>query len=164
MRLKEGDVFTIPINETSLGFGQIVCVPNNNNFMIIVFKGQYDIDNLPVLSEVLSNEILLLGYTLDAKLYHKHWEIKGNLGVNLDKIQLPYFKLGTPPGRISLLDHKGVELRECTKEEFEKLNYLTVVAPARYENALKAFYKEIEWNHHFDKLLYTSQPSAPASL
>lgn len=156
MKLKEGDIFTIPINEKSIGFGQIICIPNNNNFLIIVFKIKWDNDSYPLLEDITSNEILLLGYTLDAKLYHKHWKIIGNIVVKKNQIKMPHYKLGTPPGEIYLLDYKDSILRACSIDEFEKLNYRTVIAPIRYENALKAFCKEIEWNDHFDKLLYSS--------
>ena len=41
MKLKAGDLFTIPINEEKYGFGQIVALPNKHNFIIIVFDKVY---------------------------------------------------------------------------------------------------------------------------
>jgi hypothetical protein len=153
MKIKTGDIFTIPIDDTRIGFGQIINIPNKNNFIIVIYKLASDKDNIPRLEEIVKEEILFLGYTLDAKLYHKHWLIIDNYIDNISTIPLPYYKLGTPPD-VSIVDFKGDEIRNATQAEFDKLNYQTVVAPVRYENALKAFYKKLEWNDDFERLMY----------
>lgn len=78
MKLKVGDIFTIPVSEEKTGFGQIVNIPNRNNFIIIVFEKIYTGKEWPDIGEIMNDRILFLGYTLDAKLYHKHWKIIGN--------------------------------------------------------------------------------------
>lgn len=155
MKLKEGDVFSILLTEDLFGFGQIVKIPNKNNFIIAVFdytSNTVDID----LKKIIDSKLIFLGYTLDAKLYHKHWVIIGNTSSNLSEVKLPYFKLGTPPGDVYITNYKGEIVRDANKQEFEELIYQTVVAPVRFENALKAYFKLQEWkDEDYNKLLYS---------
>jgi hypothetical protein len=63
--------------------------------------------------------------------------------------------VGSTPDDMFLTDYKGRKLRKCSNEEFDLLNYQTVIAPVRYENALKAFFNLGEWKvDDYDKLLY----------
>ena len=154
LKLKVGDVFSIPLGNGELGFGQIVSLPDRDTLIIALFNFKQN-DAEPIdINKIFNSEVLFLGYTLDAKLYHKHWVIIGNIQSNLSNIKLPYSKLGTPPGDIYLTDFKGAELCEITEIDFSKLSYQTVIAPIRYENALKAYFKLGEWQDDYDKLFY----------
>jgi hypothetical protein len=153
MKLKVGDVFTIPISDDKTGFGQIIKIPNKSNFIIIVFKQAYPDKDWPSTDEIIKDEILFLGYTMDALFYHKYWHIIGNNTSNLNKISLPYFKLGTPPD-MKIVNFKGDKVRKANKSEFDNLEYETVVAPVGYEAALQAYHKLAEWEEYFDKILY----------
>lgn len=141
----------MPIDEQRIGFGQIVST-RSHNFIMIVFEGTWDKNEKPKLKEIAQREILFMGYSMDAKLYHKHWEIIGNYNKNLKQIELPYYRLGTPPDEIYLLDHTGKKIRPCTEEEFEKLKYRKVKAAVEYELALKAYYGQQEWEEDFEEL------------
>ena len=152
MKLKEGDVFSIKVNENKNGYGQIVKVPNRNNFIIVVFEYLWDSTDTPDLKGIINTPILFMGYTLDAKLYHKHWAIVGNYQENLINIDLPCYKLGTPPDDIFIVDFSGEKIRECTKKEFKSLSYQKVIAPVRYEMALKAFHGYGDWREDFEEL------------
>jgi len=163
MKLRIGDIFTIPVTEEGTGFGQIVNIPNRNNFIICVFEKIYSGREWPSMSEIANDKILLLGYTMDAKIYRNDWKIIGNETSTLPNINLPFFKLGTPPD-YNLVDFKGMFLRKINKELFNKLDYLTVVAPIRYENALKAYHQLTEWRKDFDNLLYSNIPKSVEEL
>lgn len=153
MKLKVGDIFTIPVSEEETGFGQVINIPNKSNFIIVVFEKIYIGRDWPSLNEIVNGQILFFGYTMDAKLYHKHWKIIGNDSSNLGRIKLPYYKLGTPPD-CKLVDYKGNIIRKIGNDVFEKLEYQEIIAPVRYENALKAYYKLAEWREDYDKLLF----------
>ena len=159
MKLTEGDVFNIPIDDKHVGFGQIIYQKNKNSgvFMIIVFKGKFKKDASLNFEEVKGSGILYMGYTMDAKLYHKHWDLMGNYPFDIDSLTLPFYRLGTPPDDIYILDYTGKKLRECTLEEFDKLHYKSSVAPIRYEKALKAYHKLLDWDIDYDKLLYKEE-------
>jgi hypothetical protein len=153
MKLKIGDVFTIKLNNEEAGFGQVISFPNKSSLLISILKHKEIIASSYSLESILTSEILFLGYSLDAKLYHKHWEIIGNMSIG--NVVLPYNKLGTPPDEIYITDYKGKIIRECTIEEFNNLDYRTVIAPIRYENALKAYYGLLPWiDEDYNKLFY----------
>jgi Immunity protein 26 len=153
MKLKVGDVFTINLNKDEVGFGQIILFPDKSTLLITILKWKEPINSTYDLEKVCSSEILFLGYSLDAKLYHNDWKIIGN--IDIKRIVLPYHRLGTPPDEIYITDCKGKRIRECTIEEFNKLDYRTIISPIRYENALKAYYGFQPWIHEdYNKLLY----------
>jgi len=154
MKIKEGDVFTIPVDENRVGFGQIIKIPNKNNFIIVVFQEICITTEIPAVNEIINFSPLFLGYTMDAKLYHKHWKIIGNNNSNIDLIPLPNYRLGTPPDDIYITDYSGKVLRPAKKEEYEKLEHKTVRAPVGYENALKAYHNLKEWQADDNKLLF----------
>lgn len=155
MKLKTGDIFTIPIDDSRISIGQIINKPNKDSLIIVVYDVILDKNVIPTLKDLCNNDILLLGHTLDAKLYHKHWVIIGNYSDNINKIYLPYYKLGTPPKDIYIVNFKGESLRRATASEFNALNYQSIVAPIRYENAVKAHFNLLDWDDVYNNLLYS---------
>jgi hypothetical protein len=153
MKFKVGDIFSIPVSSDENGFGQIVNIPDRNTLIIALFNIKKEKNIQVDLEEIINSEIVFLGYSLDAKLYHKHWLIIGNNTSNIDRVKLPYNKLGTSPD-IYIVNYKGEKLRVANTQEFEQLLYQTVIAPVRYENALKAHFKFQEWKEEYDKIRY----------
>ncbi len=157
-KLNVGDIFTIPLAENEVGFGQIICFPRTKDvFIMVVFDAKiaFSYTKEYNMEEIVTSKILFLGYSTDAKLYHKDWEVIGNYTSNISAIVMPYHRLGTPPGDIYLTNYKSERVCEIDEETFNKLNYLTNYAPIRYENALKAYFGLQEWKEEdYDKLLY----------
>lgn len=160
-KLNIGDIFTIPLGNGEFGLGQIVYMPSHkHNFIMIVFNEKYKSKEEVNLNALKDLEILLLGYTVDAKLYNKDWEIIGNNLSNLLLIKLPCYKLGLPdddyPDGARLVDHKGNVLANIDKDTFDNLSYQSEVGPIRFQNALKAHFGLQEWiPEDYDKILYT---------
>lgn len=154
MQLKIGDIFTVALNDLEVGFGQIIAFPTRSSLIICLFSVKLPSNKLYDLTLVSNADVILLGYTLDAKLYHKDWVVIGNREPS-KRILLPYHKVGLPPGDMFIADFKGKKIRKCTLEEFNSLHHQTTIAPIRYENALKAFFQLMEWKpDDYDKLLY----------
>lgn len=153
LKLKPGDIFAIPISDDLEGFGQIVVVLNKSNFIVVIFEKAYARGQRPALEEIVQGKILFQGYTMDALLYHKEWPLIGNDTANLKAIKLPYYRLGTPPD-CKLVNYEGKSMGKISREIFDKLNYQKVIAPIRYENALKAFHHAGEWRPDYDELRY----------
>lgn len=151
MHNKVGDIFEFSINENSTSYGQIIKVLDDSTLVVIVFESQYK--NRPSICELLEDRVLLYGITLDAKLYNKDWKIIASETRNLSTIKSPYFKIGTSPVFIENIDKQII--REATEKEIERLVYRTIVAPVRFELALKGYYKQIEWKDKYDSLLYS---------
>jgi len=156
-KLNKGDVFTIPLNEKEVGFGQVVSEydKKSGGFLIAVFSFRANsIENIMV-DDICRSEIVFLGFTFDAKLYHGHWVIIGNYIENIPDIEKPYFKLGTPPDEIYLINMENERLAKISEATFEELDYKTEIAPIYYEEALKSHFGLLEWNsEEYDGLLY----------
>lgn len=159
-KINTGDIFKIPIKNSEFGLGQIAYMPNHkHDFMMIVFDKKYNVKEEINFEELKNQKILFLGYTVDAKLYNKDWEVIGNYTTNLSEIKFPCHKLGLPnddyPDGARLVDHKGNVLANIDRYTFEILSYKTEVGPIRFENALKAYFGLQEWIHEdYDKILY----------
>ena len=120
--------------------------------MIVVYALTSDQSRMPDILEIVKSPRLLMGYTLDSKFYHKHWDIIEHYEDNLTDFEFPYFRLGSPSGELFLIDHNGNKIRKCSNAEFNKLTYKTEIAPATYENALKALNGIGNWKEHYDKI------------
>lgn len=153
MKFKKGDIFEFAINENNKSYGQIINLFKKDAITIVIFEGQYK--SRPDLEELLEDNILFFGNTFDAKLYHKYWVIVANETSNIDNIKLPYYKIDVDP--VYIEDFYEKRIRQATAYEEEQLYYKAYIAPVRFETALKAYYKQIEWNNEcFDKILYSS--------
>ena len=155
--LNFGDVISIPLGENLYGFGQVINSYDNKSgsFLIAIFDFKSETLKDVKLESICSSKPLFLGFTFDAKIYHGHWLLIGNYKKNIPLIKKPYFKLGTPPNDIYLVDISGEIITEITEEMFNRLTYKTEIAPIRYENALKAYYGLQEWiDEDYNKILY----------
>lgn len=156
-KLNLGDVFAIPLGDGAYGFGQVITPyeKESGSTMIAIFNYKSDQLKDVILNEVCNSDLVFLGLTFDAKLYHKDWTILGNHLPNVSTIKMPYFKLGTPPDELYLINFKSERLKKIDEELFNKLNYKSTIAPIRYENALKAYFGNQDWkNDEYNKLLY----------
>jgi hypothetical protein len=150
-----GDLFKIPLDGNRFGLGIILYVAKHN-FVIAIYDVMYYNDHSIDFDDLKNKPIVFFGYTLDAKFYHGDWTIIGNVGsLELSEIYFPYYKLGTPPKDIYVVNYKGEKLRKATLKEFEQLDYETTIAPIRYENALKAHFNLIEWKDDYNSILYS---------
>jgi len=157
LKLNLGDVISIPLSDDLFGFGQIVgeYEKKSGGFLVAIFDFKSTILEKVELSKVCYSDIIFLGFTFDAKLYHKHWSIMGNYTENISAIKKPYYRLGTPPDEIYLIDADNNRVAEIPEDIFNELEHKTEIAPVRYENALKAYFGLQEWKaEDYDKILY----------
>ena len=154
LRLKEGDVFTIPIDEQTRGYGQIVKIPDKHSFIIAIFEGRWDKNESVLLDEIIKSSILYFGFTTDALLFHGRWVIIGNIKSNLSSFTMPYFKLGLPSEPQKLINYKVEVIRMATPEEAKLLDRHHSRSPIGYQNMLQAHYgigeceQELKYNYH----------------
>lgn len=81
LKFKEGDIFSIPIDDETTGYGQIVKIPNKSQLFIAVFSARWKKVSKIDLAEIISSNILFLGHTTDALLFHNRWFVIGNLTI-----------------------------------------------------------------------------------
>jgi len=153
VKVQVGDVFQIPIDNSRVGYGQVVARPEKNVLFICVFAATTAADLIPDLAEIVRSEILLAGNTFDAKFNHGHWSIVGNMTSNLVEIPLPHYKSGMAESVIvETLDRS--RRRAATKEEEELLPFRTYSAPVGFELAIKAIAGNGVWLPDYDDLKY----------
>ena len=155
MKLKEGDIFSISVGDKGYGIGQIVKIPNKESLSIVIYKELLSNLDKVELSKIVKNSTpLFFGNTFDAKFYHKHWKILGNDKTSLDRLKLPYYKIGSFLMYVEDFDKKKV--KRASKQEKKKLMVRKYVAPVRLENALLAHYGLKKWEDElFNPLLYS---------
>ena len=151
-RLRVGDVFTIPIDDERVGYGQVVHDFGQGHYYFVVFKEAFARDEEPELDAVLAGRLALLALSLDALLYHDHWQVVGHRGVNPERLPLPAYKEGVSPGKYEVVDYTGERRRDAAAAEVDELPFRAVVAPIRVEKALRALHGLEDWNEAYDEL------------
>ncbi len=155
LKLRVGDVFSIPVDDDRVGYGQIVasCGGSGGQFYFAVFEGAYPRDEAPDLDAVLGEPLVLLALSMDALLLHGHWRVIGHAEVDEDRIPWPAYKEGvSSPGSFDVVDASGQRRRSASEEEAARLPFRTVVAPIRVEKAFRALNGAEPWDEAYDAL------------
>ena len=99
-----------------------------------------------------SGSVKILALSMDALLFHGHWQVVGHRDV-VRGLPWPAYKEGvSPPGTYEIVDHAGRLRRRATGAEVERLPFRSVVAPIRLEKAIQALHGLSEWNAAYDEL------------
>lgn len=155
IKVKLGDIFSIPLDGGKVGLGQVAGTYKGGELFIVVFEGCWDSDDVPPVGEVVNLPIVLASLSLDALLWHGHWQILGNYVANFELIRYPVFKIDTLLSA-EIEDVEGQKIRKATKKEIQLLPYRTTVAPIRIEKAFKAINGLEEWQESYNELKYES--------
>lgn len=166
-KLRAGDVFRVPIDDDRLGFGQIAASwgESGGHYYFAIFDGVYLRDETPELDAIVSAPLLLLALSMDALLFHEHWQLVGHRDFDETAIPWPAYKEGvSPPGTFDVVDHTGQRRRRATDDEAERLPFRKVVAPIRVEKALRALHGEEPWVEAYDELRPAADGETSAAL
>ncbi len=146
-----GQILAVPISKGRWGVG-IVAAKRQSELLVFIYD--FVIEAMTAPEDLASRTPLLGPSSLDAKIWHGHWKILGQIEGKFDDLQ-PIYKVETPDGWIAeSFDEKfHTPIDELTAE---KLRYRNCVAPIRLELALKAHFGIGEWNPRFDELLFVN--------
>lgn len=152
-RVKVGDVFAIPIDDTRYSYGQIVANGYGSDCYVI-----FDIvtSKYPPLEQITSHKIVFMIFTLHQKIIEGEWLLLGNTPVS-DGIKIPEFKVDVMENgviRSMVSRHDGEILRYATEEEAKTLNTMQSYTPNVLEDAVKTKYGVIQCNRNFNELIY----------
>ena len=150
IRVKAGDVFQIPIDEARYAYGQVA--KKGDVLRVLTYNKTFPSNEVPEISNILQQEVLLLTDTMDALIYHGEWKICGNAPVRND-LPKPKFKFGSEP-TFYIIEHDSEYQRIATVEETNQLDFQFSVAPIRIQNAMQAYFGVKEWKSDYDKLTY----------
>jgi Immunity protein 26 len=158
--LRVGDVFTVPLDDSRVGLGQVVArYVHRGHFYLALFEPGFPVGELPSASEVTALPIAFLALSMDAKVHAGHWVVVGNAPLP-ERLPLPAFKeaVGSPQ-RVDVVDYSGKRRRPARGSEAEWLPNRTIVAPVRLEKALKARHGLEPWSDAYAAL----EPSEAAT-
>ena len=152
LKLKTGDVFSVPIDGARVGVGQIVATYGKDAYYFAIFDivapdvASIDLEQAPL------GRVLFLALSLDAKLAAGHWNVVGHRPVR-EGMPLPAFKEAVGvPDRIDVVDYSGEKRRPAQSAEVELLPNRKVIAPVRLEKALRAKHGLEPWSEAYTDL------------
>jgi hypothetical protein len=148
---KVGDVFLIPLSATSSAGGHVVAIREKEELYVAVFGQKLRKDEVDP-EVTIAGDPVLLALTLDAKLFHGHWPIIGNLPIAPNRYPEPAFKVEYGyPGIMSIESRDQSVRRAATFDELKVLRYRSVASPIIIEDAIKAHFGIGEWNESDDE-------------
>lgn len=150
LKLRIGDVFSVPLDDTRIGLGQIVATFRKGVYYFALFSPAYARDAPIDLAQAVQEPLALLGLSFDAKIYVGDWVVLGNQPV-AEGMPLPAYKEGGP-GWDHVVDYSGTRRRPAQGQEGEWLPFRTFVAPVRLEKALKAKHGLEPWHEAYAEL------------
>lgn len=97
LKFKTGDVFTVPIDDSRVGVGQIVGTYGKDAFYFAIFDTATPDPSSLDLAQATQARVVFIALSLDAKLAAGHWSVVGNQPVQAG-MPLPAFKevVGSP--------------------------------------------------------------------
>lgn len=147
VKIRSGDVFQFEIAGASTGYVQII---TPGDVMYVVVYKDICTDPERLFDPKILSEIILCGWTLDARIYHGIWKFVGNAPVPED-VPRPCYKVGRD-GILWVKSFDDEPIRPASEKDCQLLEYRTTVAPIRFEKAFAAIYGLQEWDDSFDKM------------
>jgi len=151
-RVKTGDVFRIPIDDTRCAYGQVFLKNHTISQLYVgIYRPGLAAETTPDLDEICSSEIALVGGTTDARIYHGMWTIVGNRPPDLSRLPRPNFKVEAG-GRTIVEDFDGRFIREATTADVQKYDNRWSRSPMAFELAMQALHGIGTWTSDYDRL------------
>jgi hypothetical protein len=146
-----GDVFLIPLDETSYAGGHVIAIRENAELYVAVFGHRLRHDEIDPEAAIAGDPVLLT-LTFDAKLFHGEWPIIGNLMGATDRYPDPAFKI-KHAGVMNIESRDKSVRRPAGEDELEFLQYRSVGSPMIIEDAIKAHFGIGRWSESYNKRL-----------
>jgi len=153
-KTRVGDVFEIPIDDSRVGFGQIIA-RRMSSYLMVVFKTAHPRGVRPPVQDIVGDEPAFLAETLDAKIWNGDWPVVGNAVPNASRVPLPVYKVTI--GSIDnwqVESYDGARHRPAKPWELDSLQPRTVVAAIRLQKALQAIHGAAPWSENYRLMEY----------
>lgn len=150
--LKVGDVFSVPIDDSRVGVGQVVAACGEGVHYLAIFDVVAVCPSEIDIELAVRARVIFLALSNDAKLYAGHWAVVGNAPV-ADGMPFPAWRMVySMPDRVDVVDYTGTRRRPASEAEAELLPDETLVAPVRLEKALRAKHGIGLWKEAYSEL------------
>jgi hypothetical protein len=134
-KLAAGDLFEIPAPDGRTGYGQII-VPGKLLY-VVVFEGLFR--GTPPPCDELARTPLLIGWTMDALIYHGRWKIVRSCPVP-SGLPFPNYKVNVGED-VFVTDFNGKVLRKASDAEAKLLTFRASVSPIVFQDSLLAYHQ-----------------------
>jgi hypothetical protein len=151
VKLTDGDVFEFAVPDGQLGYGIILKqggLKNGGTPYIAMFSSVHE--KRPDLDKVVSEDVILAGWTMDALVYHGRWTVIAH-DMPLPRVPFPNFKVQSGE-KFYVTDVDGQRIGEATKAEIKLLDYKFSLAPVGFQHAFEALHGFGEWQEDDEKL------------
>jgi hypothetical protein len=146
LKLSTGDVFRFAKSAEEWGYGQIL--RSDIIQYIVVFEPAFQSN--AALGDIVKTQLLLCGWTADARFYSGDWERVGNMPAMA--FSFPEYKVGIS-GRQWVTDVEGNALRLATPDVAKTLRFQSSESPITFEKAFKAHHGDLPWESRYEELL-----------
>jgi hypothetical protein len=153
IRAKVGDVFLIPIDDTSWVIGQLVR-KKRTELYVAIFADRFSSTDVEP-SSIIGKKPLFLVLTLDALLYHGMWPIIGNVQENRNSFPEPAFMVGIWGSGAHIISRDETICRLATPAELEVLKLRSVRTSHGIEVMLRNYFGTNEDQEDFNYFLAT---------
>jgi len=148
-RLKQGDVFTIPLGDGRVNLGQVVAPHRGHAWYMTVFDGAED-PEVAARRDVTTKDPLFAALTLDVLFDLGDWEVVGHAAVD-PSAHLPAYKvsLGTPDN-VVIEDLDGSRQRRATEVDMATIPFRKTHGPVLLQHAVRAHEGLEPWLDYYD--------------
>jgi len=146
-RLRRGDIFEFSTTDGRLAYG-VVLTPGG--VLNVLFLKTLHASR-PTVEMLFEDDIALVGTTMDALFYHKHWVVIGRDFPVPPDLPRPNWKIAID-GQLHTTDFEGESLGPIRADEIELLDYKSSFAPIMFQDALEALNGIGEWREAYEPL------------
>jgi len=151
-KLEVGDVFSVPIDDSRVGVGQVVAAYGKSAEYFAIFDAVAPDPASIDIDQALRARVIFLALSNDAKLYARHWIVVGNRPVAEDMPLPAWREVFSIEGRVDVVDYSGTRRRSAHESEAELLADRKFVAPMLLEDALRAKHGLEPWREYYSDM------------
>jgi len=151
-KLNVGDVFSVPIDDSRVGVGQVVATYGRSAEYFAIFDAVAPDPASIDIDRAIEARVMFLALSNDAKLHAGHWTVVGNRPVAEDMPLPAWREVFTTEGRVDVVDYSGQRRRPAQESETEILPDRELFAPALLEDALRAKHGLEPWLDYYSDM------------
>lgn len=158
--IREGDIFTIAIDDRNLYVGQVICKYLHAWFVVVFDECRTASEARANPTQSLASRPLFGAIVFDARFRPSMWELIGHSDAQPERFA-PAYSMGDPlAGGMKILNFRGTRMREATPEEADAFPRRAYNSPLVLEKAVRAHAGLDRWLPAFDDLLVRNQPKS----
>ncbi len=158
--IREGDIFTIAIDDRHVYVGHVICKYLHAWFVVVFDECRSASEARANPTHALASRPLFGAIVFDARFRPGMWELIGHSDSQPERFA-PAYSMGDPrAGRMKILNFRGTKMREATPSEADGFPRRTFNSPLVLEKAVRAHAGLERWLPTFDDLLVRNQPKS----